>query len=62
MELSEDDGYGMTMIYVDHFSKIVVLVPLKESDAWTVANCFVAEVLNHQRLLSAITSDRDPRL
>ena len=46
-ELPEDDRYGTIMTCIDQFSKIVVLVPLHEIDAQTVASCFLAEVVSH---------------
>ena len=61
MELPEDNGYGTIMTCVDWFSKMVVLGPLQETDARTVASCFLAEVVSHHRLSATIISDRDPR-
>ena len=60
-ELPEDDGYRTIMMCVDHFSKIVVLVPLWELDTQTVASCFLAKVVSHHGLPATIISDRDPR-
>ena len=48
------------MICVDQFSKIVVLIPLYETDAQTVASRFLAEVMSHHGLPATIISDRDP--
>ena len=48
------------MMCIDQFSKMVVLVPLHETDAQTVASCFLAEVMSHHRLPVTIISDRDP--
>ena len=61
MELPENDGYGTIMICIDHFSKMVVLVPLRKTYARTVASRFLAEVVSHHRLLVIIISNRDPR-
>ena len=41
--------------------KNVVLVPLHETDAQTVASCFSAEVVSYYGLPATIISDRDPR-
>ena len=60
-ELPEHDGYGIIMICIDCFSKMVVLVPLCETDARTVASRFLAEVVSHHGLPATIISDRDPR-
>ena len=40
---------------------MVVLVPLHEMDAQTVASHFLVEVVSHHGLLETIISDRDPR-
>ena len=61
VELAEDARYSIIMTCVDHFSKMVVLVPLYESDAYTIANHFLAEIVSHHRLLLAIVSKKDPR-
>ena len=61
MELPEHDGYGTIMMCIDHFSKMVVLVPLCKTDAQTVASRFLAEVMIHHGLLVTIISGRDPR-
>ena len=61
MELPEHNGYGTIMTCIDQFSKIVVLVPLHETDAQTVASCFLVEVVRHHGLPATIISDRDPR-
>ena len=60
-ELPEDKGYGTIMTCVDRFSKMVVLIPLRETDARTVAGHFLAEVVSHHGLPETIISDRDPR-
>ena len=49
------------MMCIDQFGKMVVLVPLCETDALTVASCFLAEVVSHHGLLATIISNRDPR-
>ena len=49
------------MTCIDQFSKMVVLVPLHETDAQTVAGCFLAEVVSHHGLPETIISNRDPR-
>ena len=51
----------MIMTCVDHFSKIVVLVPLGKSNAWSIATDFLAEAVSHRQILSAIIHKRDPR-
>ena len=60
-ELPEDDGYEVITMCIDHFSKMVVLVLLQESDARTVVSCFLAEVLGYHGLTESIISDREPR-
>ena len=60
-ELPEDNGYGTIMMWVEHFSKMVVLVPLCELDVQTVTNCLIAKVMSHHGLLVTIISNRDPR-
>ena len=40
---------------------MVVLVPLHETDAWTIASRFLAEVMSHHGFPVIIISDRDPR-
>ena len=60
-ELPEDDGYRTVMLCIDQFSKMVVLVPIYETDAQTVASCFLAEVVSYYGLPATIISDRDPR-
>ena len=49
------------MTCVDSFSKMVVLVPLHETDARTVASRFLAEVMSHYRPPATIISDTDQR-
>ena len=49
------------MTYVDHFSRMVVIVLLWELDAWIVVSCFLEEVISHYGLSVAIISDGDPR-
>ena len=61
MELPEHNGYRTIMMCIDQFSKMVVLVPLHETDARTVASRFLAEVMSHHGLPVTIISDRDPR-
>ena len=61
MEFQGDHGYGIIMMCIDHFSKMVVLVPLQESDTETVASCFLAELMSHCGFLVTIISNRDPR-
>ena len=48
------------MTCVDRFSKMVILVPLRETDARHVADRFLAEVVSHHGLPHTIISDRDP--
>ena len=36
----------MVMIYIDHFSKIVQMVPLQESDARSMAGMFLSMVVS----------------
>ena len=47
MELPECDGYRIIMKCIDYFSKVVLLVLLKELDAQTIASRFLAEGLSH---------------
>ena len=61
MELPEHDRYRTIMTCIDQFSKMVMLVPLCETDAQTVASHFLAEVISHRGLPVTIISDRDPR-
>ena len=61
MELPEDDGYRTIMTCIDHFNKMVMLVPLHKTDARTVASHFLLEAMSHHGLLVTIISDRDPR-
>ena len=61
MELPEYNGYGTIMICIDQFSRMVVLVPLCETDTQTVASCFLAEFMSYHGLPATIISDRDPR-
>ena len=51
----------MIMTCVDRFSKMVQLVPLRESDAQTVAEKFLSMVVSQHGLPECITSDCDPR-
>ena len=61
MELPEDNGYVTIMMCMDQFSKMVVLVPLRETDARTVASHFLAEIMSHHGIPETIISDREPR-
>ena len=61
MEPPEDNGYGTIMTCVNQFSKIVVLVPLCETDAQTVASHFLVEVMSCHGLPETIINFRDPR-
>ena len=49
------------MMCEDQFSKMVLLVSLHETDAQTVASCFLPEVVSHHGLPATIISARDPR-
>ena len=60
-ELPENNGHGTIMTCEDYFSKMVVLVPLCETDAQTVASRFLAEVMSHHGFPATIISNRDPR-
>ena len=53
--------YGTIMMYVDQFSKMLMLVPLHETDARTIASRFLTEAMSHHGLPLTIISDRDPR-
>ena len=44
---------------IDQLSKIVVLIPLCETDAWTVASHFLAEAVSYHGLPVTIVSNRD---
>ena len=59
-ELSEYNGFGKNMIYIDHYSKMVVLVLFWEFDAWIAASCFLAEIVSYQELQATIISDIEP--
>ena len=61
-EFPEDDGYRTILTCIDYFSKMVVLVPLQEAEALTVASCFLAKVLSHHKLPAIIISNINPRL
>ena len=60
-EFPKDNGHRTIMICIDHFSKMVVLVPLQELDAQTVASHVLAKVMSHHGLPVTIISDRNPR-
>ena len=60
-EIPEDNAYKTIMICIDCFSKMVVLVPLQESDAQTVSSRFLAAFVSLQRFPATIISDREPR-
>ena len=49
------------MTCIERFSNMVVLVPLRKTDAQTVASHFLAEIVSHRALPATIISDRDPR-
>ena len=43
-ELPKDNGYETIMTYIDHISKMVVLVKLQEYDAQKVISHFLVEI------------------
>ena len=48
------------MTCIDQFSKMIVLVPLQDIDARSVASHFMLEIVIHHGFLATIISDRDP--
>ena len=50
----------MMMICSDRFSKLVQLVPLWDSDVYTIADKFLSTVVSQHRLPECIISDYDP--
>ena len=60
-ELPEHDGYRTIMTCIDCFSKMVVLVPLCETDARIVESLFLAEAVSYHGLPATIITNRDPR-
>ena len=50
----------MVMIWVDRFSKIIQLVPLRESDTRNIADIFLSMVVNQNGLVEYIMSSHDP--
>ena len=48
------------MICIDHFSKMVQLVPLQESDALTMADRFLSMVVRQHRLPEYIMINHNP--
>ena len=50
----------MVMTCINKFSKMVQLVPLRESDAHTIADKFLSMVISDHGLPECITSDHDP--
>ena len=50
----------MVMTCIDRFSKMVQLVLLWESDAYTIADKFLSMVVSQHRLPECIMSDHDP--
>ena len=61
VKLPEDDGYGTTITCIDYLNKIIALVTLQESDAWTVARRFLAEVMSNNRPPATIITYRNPK-
>ena len=59
-KLLEADRHGIIMTCIDHFGKMVTLVPLYDFDTYTVAIHFLVEVMGHCYLILAIVSDRKP--
>ena len=60
-ELPADDGHTTVMTVVDRFSKMASFVPLRATDAKSVADAFFRQVVAQHGLPLTITSDRDPR-
>ena len=51
----------MVMTCINRFRVMVHLVPLQESDAFTIANKFLSIVGSQHGLLECIVSNHDPR-
>ena len=60
-ELPDNDGHTTIMTVVDRFSKMVELVPLRNTTAVDVARAFHDRVICAHGTPLTITSDRDPR-
>ena len=50
------------MICADQLCKMVQLVPLQESNAFTIAEKFLSMVVSQQELLECISRDCDPKI
>lgn len=61
VELPEDEGHSTIMTVVDRFSKMSIFIPLKDTDAVSVADAFFHKVVSHFGLPMVIISDRDTR-
>lgn len=61
VELPSDEGYKTVMTVVDRFSRMCCFVPLKNTDAESVAKAFFKEVVANHGLPRVLISDRDPR-
>ena len=59
-KLLEDEGHMMVMTCIDIFSKMVQLIPLRESDACTIADKFLRIEVNQHRLPECTMNDHDP--
>ena len=61
MEFPKDNRHGTIMIYIEHFSKMLLLVLLWDLDAQTIASHLLADVVSYHGLPVTINSNRDPR-
>ena len=60
-ESLEDYKHTMVMISIECFGKMVWMVPLRESDAWTLADKFLNMVVIQYGLPHYNISEYDPR-
>ena len=61
IEPPKDNRSGIIITYINYFSKMVVLAPLRESDAQIVASSILAQAVSHPRSQASIINNRDPR-
>ena len=59
MDLPEDCDYHTIMMVMDHFSKMVVLVPLQSMGADAVTDAFFRHVISQHGLPLTIMMDQD---
>ena len=60
-ELPDDHGHTMIMTCINRLSEMVQLVPLWETNAFTIAHKFLNTVIAKCSLLECITSNYDHR-